>query len=234
MLSRQATCAMDSSRIRTAWLAASALSVGSDTANARVQRWNGVIAGWNPECSSAVLILNQKPTVRQYFSANGNCPLNLLSHFSPRSPQFPVFPVLFPVCSQSVPSCIYLETNDVPSVPSLFARAHRDCATLVLKVFQLTGNSGNTGNQLSKSTTCGVPSRVGYWEQFFLILKELLSDAVQLGLTKLSDPSEGAELTLSNADQPLHHHNESFSDLEEKASAFKLACEKIKMRRNKL
>jgi hypothetical protein len=38
--------------------------------------------------SSAVLMLNQKPSVRQYFSANGNCSLGLLSHFAAQCKDF--------------------------------------------------------------------------------------------------------------------------------------------------
>jgi hypothetical protein len=44
------------------------------------------LAGCSPaepaSASSAVLILNQKPSVRQQFSANGNCSLGVVPHFA--------------------------------------------------------------------------------------------------------------------------------------------------------
>jgi hypothetical protein len=67
---------------------------------------------------------------------------------------FPVFPVLFPVCSQFM--C--LRTNAVPSVPSLASARVRISAEISYVDFRLTGNSGNTGNKAIKSATYGVPS----------------------------------------------------------------------------
>lgn len=67
---------------------------------------------------------------------------------------FPVFPVLFPLCSQFM--C--LRVSDVPSVPSLRRARVRMSAQIFYIDFKFTGNTGNSGNKAIESAGYGVPS----------------------------------------------------------------------------
>ena len=117
------------------------------------------LAGCSPaeptSASSALVILNQKPTRSPVFFSERQLFPNPAVSFHRAVHLFPVFPVLFPVCSQFM--C--LRINDVPSVPSLGrARARARMGAQIFYIdFKFTGNSGNSGNKAIQSAVYGVP-----------------------------------------------------------------------------
>ena len=76
---------------------------------------------------------------------------------------FPVFSVLFRVCSQFKP----LERRGVPTVPSGFASDYLlKCDWATSKSSEQSGNTGNRRNHALNQSVAFVPSRRSFWEQW--------------------------------------------------------------------